>query len=241
MRDTDADWKKIAELHPHYGVLTNPAYHPSQLTDESLEKFYAGGHVDVDFVVKQLRGRWPDFAPRVAIDFGCGVGRLAVPMCKYADEVTGVDIAPGMLEVARGYAEKSGVNLNLTDEIPAKADWVNSSIVFQHIPPRRGMALVQTLLNALPVGGFASLQFALYRAPGRIAELGHDAQYVCYDGDRVEVLSEALDPDVGMRMYDYAATRVLAAFFNAGLIDPFLLHTDHGGHHGAWFFGRKHG
>ena len=43
------------------------------------------------------------------VELGVGTGRIAVPTAKAGVRVIGVDSSPGMLEVARGYAEAEGV------------------------------------------------------------------------------------------------------------------------------------
>ncbi|MGE5668568.1 MAG: hypothetical protein ACM338_10280 [Betaproteobacteria bacterium] len=40
-------------------------------------------------------------------------------------------------------------------------------------------------------------------------------------------------------MHDYALTDVIRTFVEAGFEEQHLVHTDHGGHHGVWVFGRK--
>jgi SAM-dependent methyltransferase len=238
MRDTDADWRSLAEAEPHFGVISNDRFLASNLTPQAIEDFFAGGREDVDFLVGELRRRWPDFAPRTATDFGCGVGRVSLAMLEYAPHVTGVDIAPAMLRVAADRAAKVGARLTLSSEIPPSADWIASVIVFQHIPPARGLPILERLLATLPAGGFASLHFTLHRAAAQVPEL--DARWVRCDGERLEVL-QALPDGVGeMRMFDYDAGAILARFFDAGLTDPVVIQSDHGGHIGAWFLGRRH-
>ena len=79
---------------------------------------------------KSRRGR--------GLDFGCGAGRLTFAMAKYAKEVVGVDVAEGMLRVARERIDVRKIrNVELRTTLPAEqVDWINSLIVFQHIPPR---------------------------------------------------------------------------------------------------------
>lgn len=74
-----------------------------------------------------------------AVEIGCGVGRLTLPMAERFDEVVAVDIAPTMIrrlaENARG-AGLHNVRGSLPDEpwfAQGSADLVYSLIVFQHI------------------------------------------------------------------------------------------------------------
>ena len=164
MRDTDADWRSISEREPHFGVLATPEFLRANLTPEAVETFYRSGVSTMAFVADRLQRRSSGFAPKSAVDFGCGVGRLTFAMRNYADEVSGVDVAPAMLEIARARARTTGVEgVTFGETPPSSTHWINSCIVFQHIPPRRGLPLLASLIGALEPGGFISVQLTLYR------------------------------------------------------------------------------
>jgi 2-polyprenyl-3-methyl-5-hydroxy-6-metoxy-1,4-benzoquinol methylase len=40
-----------------------------------------------------------DFAPRRVLDFGCGVGRVTLPLARRVDAVVAIDIADSMLSL----------------------------------------------------------------------------------------------------------------------------------------------
>lgn len=123
MRDTDADWRAIAQYEPHNGVLTNPQFLSANLTPAAIESFYEGGVADLAFVVGRLRSRWPDFAPKTAVDFGCGVGHLVFAMRTYTDHVTGVNIASAIFDVARARAVEVRLDgVAFGHDIPAAFD-----------------------------------------------------------------------------------------------------------------------
>jgi SAM-dependent methyltransferase len=235
MRDTDSDWRAMGEHEPYFGVLMHPRFRVAALTPEAIEEFYASGREQVNRLVDALKRCWPDFSPKHAVDFGCGAGRLSLAMLDHADEVTGIDVAPGMLAAAAKRAESVGRKLNLSHDIPATADWVSSLIVFQHIPPRRGLVFLDQLLAALPIGGFASLQFTLHRVPTLLPAL--DVNWVRFDGDRAEVVGRDHEENVGM--YDYDAGAILARYFGAGLTDPRLIRVEYNGIIAAHFLGRR--
>ena len=81
-----------------------------------------------------------------AIEIGCGVGRLAVPMAEHFAEVIGVDIAPTMISKLGDYSRAAGasnVRGFLADEPwfdQGPVDFVYSHIVFQHIESRTAIA-----------------------------------------------------------------------------------------------------
>ena len=160
MRDTDADWKELGRSQPYWGVLSHPDFLSENITPERIEAFYASGRDYIAQTVVQLERHAGARPSGRALDFGCGVGRLAEAMTDYASEVVGLDISPGMLELAR----KRGGRAQYVGELPAGAfDWINSFIVFQHIPPERGEAILADLLARLNPDGAVSLQFAVWR------------------------------------------------------------------------------
>ena len=63
---------------------------------------------DIGFYVEEARA-----SGRPVVELACGTGRIAVPIARAGIEVIGVDASPGMLEVAREYAEAEGVMLDL--------------------------------------------------------------------------------------------------------------------------------
>jgi cyclopropane fatty-acyl-phospholipid synthase-like methyltransferase len=108
----------------------------------------------------------PDFKINKAIDFGCGVGRLVVPLAKLADEVTAVDVSDSMLEETEKNCKArsiSNVMLVKSDDslssLKGKFNFVHSFIVFQHIPVRRGEMIFKNLLAHLEDGGICVAHF----------------------------------------------------------------------------------
>jgi SAM-dependent methyltransferase len=242
MRDTDADWDVIARRHPFFGVLAAERFRDDTMTADDVEVFFEWGRADVEKAVAPYR-RLTDtqFAPKRALDFGCGVGRMTFAMAAYADEVVGVDVAPRMLEVAREQAVARNVgNVEFRSTLPAEpVDWVNSLIVLQHIPPRRGHVMLEELAGLLNPGGWFSVQLTFFRDERHVGEITRDLADYRYDGETVDLLSTP-DVDVGsMSMYDYDLNRVFRTLFLAGIEEVMAKHTDDAGCHGAWFFGIK--
>lgn len=243
VRDTDMDWREIGESEPFWGVLTHPQFRRENLNAESLAAFYASGvgHMaELAGIFERLTGE--RFHVGAALDFGCGTGRLAEAMAGYADAVTGYDISPGMLEAAR----KHGAGrVSYTGDMPeAMFDWINSYIVFQHIPTARGLELLATLLGKLAPRGYVSLHFTIYRdavhrgvaPPGvRVSLVRRLARWL-----RREMPQLMPQPPAGtVMMYDYDLNLLCEMLNRAGIDRMLLVHEDHGGHHGVKIFGRK--
>jgi cyclopropane fatty-acyl-phospholipid synthase-like methyltransferase len=242
LRDTDADWQLIATHQPFFGVLANEQYYMSNLTADSKNEFYASGIADIEHVARTLATMsGGDFAPERALDFGCGVGRLTFAMGRHAAAVIGVDVADAMLDVARREAaERRVTGVQFQRSLPdQRVDWINSLIVFQHIPPERGYIIFEEMLKLLNPGGFLSVQFTFFRDARHTGEVVRDIADYRYDGKTVELLSMATSEPGAMSMYDYDLNRLMRLLYTNDFELVLAQHTDHGGCHGAWLFGMK--
>ena len=242
IRDTDADWDIIAKHEPFFGVLADDRFRRDNLTPAAQDEFYETGRRDIEHVARVLASLNGNvFAPTSAIDFGCGVGRLTFAMTEYANRVVGVDVAAGMREIAEREATAREIaGIELRADLPVTpVDWVNSLIVFQHIPPERGYLVLEELIALLAPGGFFSVQLTFFRDKRHTPEIARDLADFRYDGSRVELLSVEDSEHGSMSMYDYDLNRVMRLLYVAGINPVTAQHTDHGGCHGAWLFGVK--
>lgn len=250
MRDTDSDWRKIADADPYFGVLTHDRFSRSNLTQQTRDEFYASGEHNMAHVVAELKSCLDDdFAPTRALDFGCGVGRLTLAMAAYANEVVGLDVAPGMLKEAEAERDARGISsVSFSTSMPdGPFDWISSIIVFQHIPPPRGLQLLDEMLARLAPRGVISLHFPLYRErrSEHLLPPLEEALYFRYSGDQLTVLKE--NPhDVAnasvlgrMRTYDYDLTAIVARLFEVGISRPTLIQAEQDGWQGARIYGRR--
>lgn len=242
MRDTDLDWRRIAETDPYYGVSTSEDYRLANLDEEKKEQFYENGVREISLTIDILKQLYGDFAANCALDFGCGVGRLTIPMADHFEHVVGVDISPGMLDLAQERADKlKRSNVEFCSSPPDLSfDWINSFIVFQHIPPERGYLILSELLEKLGDGGLVSLHFFLFRNLEKLAHIELDWQFARWDGQHLDCLIPApATPPGSMRLYDYDLTRIFAILTQNGITKMTLHHADHKWAHGARIFGRK--
>ena len=165
--DTDGEWEKFGKTDPYFGVITDEKFRRSNLTDDNRKEFFRSGYDYIDHVLKKIREHIdPNYTVKKALDFGCGVGRLVIPLAKLAENVTGVDVSDSMLAEANKNCEersirnaafvKSDDNLSLLD---GKFDFVHSFIVFQHIPVSRGELIFKNLLSHVKDGGVCVIHF----------------------------------------------------------------------------------
>lgn len=172
--DSDETWKYFGREDPYFGVLTHPEFRREQLTEDAKKTFFETGERHVEFVMETIRESLdPSFRPHRALDFGCGVGRLAIPIGRVCGSVVGVDVSDAMLEEARQNCRDQGLEnatfVKSDDELSlceGPFDFVNSFIVFQHIPPKRGEAILRRLVSLLRDDGVGALHFTYaFEAP----------------------------------------------------------------------------
>jgi SAM-dependent methyltransferase len=234
VRDTDADWREVGQSQPYWGVLSHPDFRAEAITPERVEAFYSTGRPYIDNVARWLKDATGASPSGRALDFGCGVGRLSEAMCAYAADVTGLDVSPGMLELARARSSK----VTYVGEMPdGPFDWINSFIVFQHIAPVQGLEILKDLLARLAPGGAVSLQFATWR------EARHE--HPTFTGWRARSQARKYRqwlkslPAGQILMYDYDLNPLVRLISLAGIEEMKLVSTDHDGHHGVIILGRK--
>jgi 2-polyprenyl-3-methyl-5-hydroxy-6-metoxy-1,4-benzoquinol methylase len=176
MKSDQKTWEKLGELAPYHSVLVAEQFKPENLSEESLAAFFDSGREHVARLMEIVREFRPQFMPRMAVDFGCGVGRITVPLAKISSRVLAVDISKPMLDEAKKNCAKRGVDnvrfmttaefLRLPD---ASADFLHSFIVLQHVPPAKGHELVEKLIATLEEGGIGAIHVTFHdnRSPVR--------------------------------------------------------------------------
>lgn len=220
VRDTDRDWDALARVAPYFAVLTSDRYLNPDAA--ALGDFFASGEAEIAHFETVIRRVFGQFTPTSALDFGCGVGRLLIPLARRARAAVGVDIAAPMLELARKHAAEAGVAVELSKTIPTgrKFDWVNTVIVLQHIPPSRGYGLIRTLWDCVARGGALTMQVAIYKEEGLNGELAPDAAG-------------------GISMYDYDLSRVFEAMHLGEGCPIYMEKLNHDGWHAVRIYIRK--
>jgi SAM-dependent methyltransferase len=242
VRDTDSDWEKIALDDPYWGVLSVDGFQGAELTEDKREQFFATGKRFVTSLLG-LINKYLTEAPISgrALDFGCGVGRLAIPFAHYFKEVVGVDVAQPMLDLARANAAKAGLtNIKLVlgddklSDVTGKFDLVNTLIVLQHIPPERGLPLMRRLVELTNIGGICSLQLTYARERRFLAHEGPLARYYRRAGDFMQDIGKtgAEHPEGTITMFDYDLNDVFAILSEYSGHPMLSLPTNDDGHLG---------
>lgn len=164
---TDTDWDKWGEIDPYFGVLSSDEYRADNLTEELQAKFFRSGDDYVNRTLTNVRNHLDaDYRPVRSLDFGCGVGRLVIPLAGLSNTVVGIDVSDHMLAEAASNCQKRNIENvsfvksddNLT-KLTGTFDLIHSCLVLQHIPTKRGMQIIDALLKHLEPGGIVAIQF----------------------------------------------------------------------------------
>jgi trans-aconitate methyltransferase len=158
--DSDRAWKELARTRPYEAIVD----HASRV------EFFESGEQHVDAVM-QLVHEHVDagFQPNHALDFGCGVGRILIPLARLCDDVVGVDVSDDMLAEARRNCDEFGLeNVELRSTLNGlgggrQFDLVHTYIVLQHIPRRRGLETLSQLVDLVAPGGVGVAQIPYAR------------------------------------------------------------------------------
>jgi SAM-dependent methyltransferase len=126
-------WNERATLNAAYFVDTSLDYDAPDM-DRFLETGRRVVSIAVDEAPVQPVGK------ALAVEIGCGLGRVCLALRERFDRVVGYDIAPEMLRQAAELVKDEKIELRLTDgaSLPdladRSADLVLTFTVFQHIP-----------------------------------------------------------------------------------------------------------
>src|SRR5687767_10756004 len=94
-----------------------------------------------------------------ALDVGCGAGLLAEPLARLGANVTAIDAAPELIEVARAHARGQRLEIDYraaaVEDVEGRFDLVTSLEVIEHVADPR--AFVAALAGHLAPGGLKIL------------------------------------------------------------------------------------
>jgi SAM-dependent methyltransferase len=163
------DWSDLGELDPMWAIASTPERRYGGW-DEA--EFAESGARKAAGVLRRLDELGVPARHSRVLDFGCGVGRLSLPLAERFETVVGVDIAPSMIEAAEARAREAGVTNArfLVDGEsrlePAGFDLVYCALVLQHQPSvDAALALVERLATLVAPGGALVVQVPTHLAP----------------------------------------------------------------------------
>ena len=230
MRDTDKDWEELAKHDPYWAVITKDEYLGAHMDEAARAAFFSNGEGTIAHSLGVLSKHFdcPDRFD-IALDFGCGVGRLLMPLARRSRIAVGVDVASAMLAECEKNALGFGIRnialvrsddrLSYVQKYAGQVTFLASLLVFQHIPPSRGLVILNGLLDVLSPACFGCIQLVTGTTrPARLAE-NH--------------------PGPIMLMHPYDLNTVVSVMHSKGIKDIFCSLSDHDGFVGVILYFRR--
>jgi SAM-dependent methyltransferase len=159
---TNDDWETLGREDPLWAVYVAPGRRDGGW---DMRAFLDTGRTEVERVLSRVRELVPVAGREHALDFGCGVGRLSLPLSTHFAHVTGVDSSPSMLARAREIAgHRCEFALNRAPDLArfgdASVDLAYSSLVLQHLPRKNALLYLRELLRITRPTGCVVVQVA---------------------------------------------------------------------------------
>lgn len=168
LEELQKNWEDFGEDNPLWAVHTG--------ADQwSEEDFFQTGRQEIDGIVSLLKELDADPPHGRALDFGCGTGRLSLPLSTVFEAVDGVDISAPMVKRARAYSEstegidpaKVTFHVNVASDLSLfedrTFDFVLSLIVLQHMKPEYSHNYINEFCRLVKPGGTLLFQIPARR------------------------------------------------------------------------------
>lgn len=236
--NTDRDLEEVGRSDPYYGVVTHDKFRYSNLTEENKEDFFRSGYDHVNNVIENIRTHIDStFTIKKALDFGCGVGRLLIPLSDLAEIATGIDVSDSMLNETRKNCEArsiSNVIIAKSDDtlscLKGKYDFIYSFVVFQHIPVSRGELIFNNLIDHLEDGGICVAHFTYGKESRAKRITGLLKNHVPFVKNFINLIKRRGFSTPQMQMNDYNLNRLFAIIQQKLLVSKlFVEYTNHDG------------
>jgi SAM-dependent methyltransferase len=245
MLSTDKAWEKFGRGDPYFGVLADEKFTVSRI-DENRDEFFASGEWSVSRIVERYESHFGELQRERALDHGCGVGRLTVPLTRRFSNVVALDVSPSMLAEAGSNAKQLGATNarfaladNELSNAPGEFDFVNSYMVLQHIRVRRGLRVLSGLMEKVRPGGGFHVHLSIRTDAMRSRALWWASHHI--PGVKIwqNICARRRWNAPAMQMNNYPLNRIVVLLTSNG-IDEFLVATEqHATFLTCSIFGRK--
>ena len=163
-------WEALGASDPYWAVLTH-ADKKGGRWDKAA--FFATGVAEIDGIEQRLAELAASPDRNLALDYGCGVGRLTRALAARFERVIGVDISQAMLDEARRANHEvaniefvRGNGRDLAGVADASIDFLYSNIVLQHSSPDHQRSIIREFCRVMSPRGvlvFQTPSYANYR------------------------------------------------------------------------------
>jgi 2-polyprenyl-3-methyl-5-hydroxy-6-metoxy-1,4-benzoquinol methylase len=177
--DRTEEWEELARREPYFALLNDDGSLGVAGNTSATEAFFDSGESDIAVLLKAIASVYGRAVSlKSTLDFGCGAGRLTLPLARRASRVVACDIAPAILDYARANAELAGLgnvsfiqSRELVGRTAGEFDFICSLLVFEHIPSTIGYEIIRSLVRLLAPAGVAALHVPLRRPTDTLRRL----------------------------------------------------------------------
>lgn len=155
-------WETLGATDPYWAVLTEPKMKGGKWNQDD---FFKTGENEIHSVLSKTERLDVTINKNIALDFGCGVGRLSRALSSRFDKVVGVDISNTMLHEAKKinheiknieFIHNTAKDLKI---IPSNSvDFIYSNMVLQHMPRDRQISYLEEFCRILATEGVIAIQ-----------------------------------------------------------------------------------
>jgi FkbM family methyltransferase len=156
-------WQTLGREDPLWAVLSHADKRGGRWRPD---EFFATGRAEIDTQMHMLAARALPAGHQLALDFGCGAGRLSRALAAHFANVVGVDVSASMIETAQALNGdlpnvefRENASPRLEGIADASVDLVYSNMTLQHIPAALAAGYVSEFFRVLAPGGVAVFQF----------------------------------------------------------------------------------
>ncbi len=246
---TDSEWEKFGRTNPYFGVCSDNAFKTKNLTTDSLQAFFESGKDHVQHVLDTLSwvAKKPITKLKSVLDFGCGTGRLLIPLASISETARGIDVSKSMLTEAVNNIKRIGINnielinSNSLAEIKSrKFDLIHTYIVLQHVPTAAGYDIIRSLVQVIDEGGLGMIHFTYRNDKNALQNIG---RILKSRSPVIAKISNLIKNRSGatphMQMNNYNLKKVFKIFEEEGIDNCYAEFTNHGGFHGICLYCQK--
>ncbi|MEM3830157.1 MAG: class I SAM-dependent methyltransferase [Conexivisphaerales archaeon] len=150
-------WDALAEVDPKWAILSDPEKIGNKWDDKN---FYATGIEQIEKLFNFIEGKGITINKGMALDYGCGLGRLTEALANRFLKVYGVDFSTKMIEGAiknpmkspnTEYLQSNGKDLSqFADD---KFDFVISLTTLQHNETKTQLNLINEFIRVTKKNG----------------------------------------------------------------------------------------
>ena len=183
LKDLQKTYDDFARIDPFWAILSHRQKRGRRW---EVKEFFATGDREIESVMRYVDSLQVALGKGMALDFGCGVGRLTQALARYFDHCYGVDISSEMIRLANEYNHHGARCRYLVNESAdlrifsdATFDFIYTNIVLQHMKRAYSLAYIRDFLRIMKPDGLSIFQIPSERLAdghlsGKIRQLKRD-------------------------------------------------------------------